>query len=152
MAAGAGGGRDGAASIEGYANCRFYVEIGNDTQAVFTEMGALQFETAVTEVEEGGSNGFVHRLPGRTKVGNLTLKRGLSASNTLYAWYLEILQGEFSTRNVTVAVYDPEGEPLARWTFLGAFPVKWTGPQLTADGRAAAVESVEFAHAGLGPA
>jgi phage tail-like protein len=142
-------GQRGAAA-EGHANCRFYVEIGNDTQAVFTEMSALQFETAVTEVEEGGSNGFVHRLPGRTKVANITLKRGLTASRALYEWYAEIVQGRFSTRNVTVVVYDAGGDELARWVFLAAFPVKWTGPQLTADGRAAAVETLELAHAGLG--
>lgn len=145
-------GSNGAASVDGHANCRFYVEIGNDTQAVFTEMSPLQFETTVTEVEEGGSNGFVHRLPGRTKVGNLTLKRGLTGSNALYAWYLEILQGKFSTRNVTVTVFDAAGDEVTHWEFLGAFPVKWTGPQLSAEGRAAAVETVEFAHAGLGPA
>jgi phage tail-like protein len=149
--AGAGNGQGGATAVEGFANCRFYVEIGSDTQAVFTEMSGLQLETTVTEYEEGGSNGFVHRLPGRSKVGNLTLKRGMSASDKLYAWYLEILQGRFSTKNITVTMYDSTGDALARWALLAAYPVKWTGPQLTADGKNAAVQTVEFAHAGLGP-
>ena len=140
-----------ADALKGYANCRFYVDIGRDPQAVFTEMSGLQFETTVTEYEEGGTNGFVHRLPGRSKVGNLTLKRGLTATNKLYAWYLEILQGKFSTANITVTMYDEGGGVLAQWALHDAYPVKWTGPQLAADGKTAAVETVEFAHAGLVP-
>ena len=134
----------------GHANCRFYVEIGKNKEAVFTEMSGLQFETTVTEYEEGGSNGFVHRLPGRTKIGNITLKRGLTTSNELYKWYLDILQGKFRTQLVTVAMFDAKGgDPLAEWVFLDAYPVKWSGPQFVADGKAVAVETLELTHAGL---
>jgi len=136
---------------QGHANCRFYVKIGNDAQAMFTEMGGLQFETAVTEYEEGGSNGYVHRLPGRTKISNITLKCGVTNSHTFYNWYLDILQGQFRTQNVTVSMFDAAGEPLAEWDFLEAYPVKWVGPQLAADGKNAAIETLELAHSGLGP-
>jgi phage tail-like protein len=138
-----------ATTAHGHANCRFYVKIGDNTQAMFTEMGGLQFETAVTEYEEGGSNGFVHRLPGRTKISNITLKCGVTTSNAFYKWYLDILQGKFRTQNVTVSMYDAKGDVLAEWDFLDAYPVKWVGPQLTADGKNAAIETLELAHAGL---
>src|SRR5215475_589070 len=136
-------------SEQGHANCRFYVQIGSDAQAMFTEMGGLQFETAVTEYEEGGNNGFVHRLPGRTKISNITLKYGVTNSQAFYKWYLDILQGKFRTQNVTVWMYDAAGNELAKWYFLDAYPVKWVGPQLTADGKNAAIETLELAHSGL---
>ena len=137
---------------QGHANCRFYVTIGSDTQAMFTEMGGLQFETAVTEYEEGGSNGYIHRLPGRTKISNITLKCGVTKSHAFYDWYLDILQGKFRTQHVTVFMYDAAGDKLAQWDFLEAYPVKWVGPQLTADGKNAAIETLELAHSGLGTA
>ena len=65
---------------DAYANCRFYVEIGKLKVAAFTEVSGLQVEITVTEHEEGGNNGFIHRLPGRAKVSNLTLKRGVASS------------------------------------------------------------------------
>jgi len=136
-------------TAHGHANCRFYVKIGDNTQALFTEMGGLQFETAVTEYEEGGSNGYVHRLPGRTKISNITLKCGVTNSNVFYKWYLDILQGKFSTQNVTVSMFDSKGEVLAEWDFLEAYPVKWVSPQFTADGKNAAIETLELAHSGL---
>jgi phage tail-like protein len=137
--------------VDGVANCRFYVKIDGMTTAVFTEMSGLQVETVVTEYEEGGNNGFVHRLPGRTKVGNLTLKRGIVASNEFFNWYSEILQGKLKYRHVDVLVYDAEGKELAKWSFANAFPVKWIGPQLAADGKNAAIETLELAHEGLIP-
>ena len=138
-------------AVDGVANCRFYVKIDGMSTAVFTEMSGLQVETVVTEYEEGGNNGFVHRLPGRTKVGNLTLKRGIVATNDFFNWYSEILQGNLKYRHVDVVVFDTEGNELAKWSFANAFPVKWVGPQLAADGRNAAVETLELAHEGLIP-
>jgi phage tail-like protein len=136
---------------DGVANCRFYVKIDGMPSAVFTEMSGLQVETVVTEYEEGGNNGFVHRLPGRTKVGNVTLKRGIVASNEFFNWYAEILNGKLKFRHVDVLVFDAEGKELAKWSFANAYPVKWIGPQLAADGKNAAIETLELAHEGLIP-
>jgi len=136
---------------DGVPNCRFYVKIDGMASAVFTEMSGLQVETVVTEYEEGGNNGFVHRLPGRTKVGNVTLKRGIVASNEFFNWYSEILNGKLKFRHVDVQVFDAEGKELAKWSFANAFPVKWIGPQLAADGKNAAIETLELAHEGLIP-
>ena len=79
---------------EAYPSYRFYVEIAGVPQAVFTEVSGLQIETEITEYEEGGNNDFVHRLPGRTKIGNITLKRGMTSSNELLQWFLKIARGD----------------------------------------------------------
>jgi phage tail-like protein len=134
---------------EAHPNCRFYVEISGIPQAVFTEVSGLQAETMIFEYEEGGNNGFVHRLPGLTKVSNLTLKRGLAASHEFFKWYLEIARGKISRRNVTVVMYDAKGEVLARWDLINAYPIKWIGPQLTSANAALAIETLELAHDGL---
>ena len=128
---------------------RFYVEIAGVPQAVFTEVSGLQIETEITEYEEGGNNDFVHRLPGRTKIGNITLKRGMTSSNELLQWFLKIARGSIDRRNVTVIMYDSAGKELFRWNFIEAYPVKWTGPQFTAASTEAAVETLELTHNGM---
>jgi phage tail-like protein len=135
---------------EGLANCRFYVKIDEKIKAVFTEVGGLQVETTVQDYEEGGNNGFVHKLPGRTKVGNLTLKRGITHGNEFFNWYAEVAAGRIERKNVSLVIFSPkEEEVVAQWDFDGAFPVKWIGPQLAADGSALAIETLELAHAGF---
>jgi phage tail-like protein len=136
-------------SNEIHANCRFYVEINNIPQAVFTEVSGMQIETTLQDYEEGGNNDYVHRLPLRTKIGNVTLKRGITKSNEFLKWYMKTARGEVDRRNVTIVMYDSKGVELCRWNFQKAFPVKWVGPQLTADGKVAAIETLELAHAGF---
>jgi phage tail-like protein len=133
-----------------YSSSRFYVMIDSMAQAVFTELSGLQVETEVMEYAEGGNNDFVHRLPGRTRVGNITLKRGITSSNDLFKWYMAIASGhKIDRRNISLVMYDTAGVELMRWNFLGAYPVKWVGPQFDATGNVSAVETLELAHAGL---
>jgi len=138
-----------------HAANRFYVEVGptkgtSQFQAVFTEVSGLQVEMQVTDYEEGGENNFVHHLPGRLKVGNVTLKRGLVRSNEFLKWCMDAaLVKPMDRRNISVVLFDQGGAPVLRWNFQRAFPVKWVGPSLTADSSTMAIESVELAHEGL---
>lgn len=132
-----------------FPTSRFYIEIDGINKAVFTEAEGLQIEVDVTEYEEGGNNGFVHRLPGRVRVSNLTLKRGLVQSNQLYKWQTEIAQGKVTRRNVSVVMYDPAGTEVIRWNLIKAYPVRWIGPSFRVNEQVAAIETLELAHAGL---
>lgn len=129
---------------------RFYIFIGNQAQALFNELSGLQVETEVFEYSEGGNNGFVHQLPGRTRVGRLTLKRGMVASDDLFRWYMNIAFGKSADRrNISVVLYNEEGQELRRWNFINAYPVRWVGPALEAGAAATAIETLELAHDGL---
>src|SRR5215469_1320957 len=111
-----------------HAACRFYVQIGSNDgskpiQALFTEVSGLQVEMQVTEYEEGGTNTFIHKLPGRLKVANVTLKHGLTRSNDFLQWCMKL-----ERRNVSVIMFDSLGKPVVRWNFSKAYAVKWVGP------------------------
>jgi phage tail-like protein len=134
---------------EAYPGCRFYVMLDGAVQGVFTEVGGLQVEMDVMEYHEGGNNGFVYRLPGFTKVSNITLKRGMTKSNDFFKWCANIATGNFRRRNISIVMYDVAGEELMRWNFMNAYPVKWTGPQFQASGAGAAIETLELAHEGM---
>jgi phage tail-like protein len=136
---------------DGHANCRFYLKCGKLNEAVFTELSGFQIETEVTEYNEGGQNGHVHRLPGRMKVGNITLKHGMLVSNKLFKWCRDVLEGKIERENITLTMFDSKGEVVVEWEFANAYPVKWSAPQFSSDGKNVAVESLELAHDGLIP-
>ncbi|RAQ97519.1 phage tail protein [Thermogemmatispora tikiterensis] len=136
-------------ATEAYPGCRFYVLFEGQAQGVFTEVSGLQVEMDVLEYQEGGNNGFVYRLPGFTKVSNLTLKRGLTTSNEFYRWLADVASGRLKRRHISVVMYDVAGKELMRWNFLNAYPVKWVGPQLRAPDNTAAIETLELAHEGV---
>ena len=57
------------------------VEIGQ-----FMEISGLEVNIAVEDIEEGGENSFVHKLPGRMSWPNITLKRGITQNDALLTW------------------------------------------------------------------
>jgi phage tail-like protein len=65
---------------EVYGNNRFYVEIDSKKEAVFTEVSGLSVEITTEDLNEGGNNEYVHKFIGRSKIGNITLKQGMTKS------------------------------------------------------------------------
>ncbi len=130
---------------------KFNVQIQGIQQAIFSECSGLQVETEVFEYMEGGRNDYVHKLPGRTKVSNVTLKWGVTDGHDLWDWFKSVArgQGQIQRKNVSIVLQDPRGNEVTRWTFLEAYPVKWVGPAFKASETAVAVETLELAHRGL---
>lgn len=127
----------------------FRVEFGigePDADLRFQEVGGLTADIGTEEVKEGGLNLYAHRLPGRVKYNNLTLKRGLLDDSKVAEWVRNALQNfEFEPTEVIVTLLNEEHEPLASWTFAAAYPVKWSISDLKADQSAIVVESMELA-------
>ncbi|RYG35378.1 phage tail protein [bacterium] len=131
---------------------RFWIQIEGVEVAGFSECSSLTVETEVQEYAEGGLNTYTHKLPVRTKYGNITLKRGMDVGQDLYRWFVESLDGNpKKRRNISIMIYGPkpEGEPVKQWDLIEAWPVKWTGPDMKTDAGAVAVETLEFAHNGV---
>lgn len=132
---------------------RFRVEIEGIDVAGFQEATGLEAELEVHEYREGGRNDFVHKLPGAVRYpSNLVLRRGIADSEALWRWCersLDGIEGRVSRRTVDVVLLDAAARERRRWTFYGAYPVKWTGPQLRAETEEVALESLELAHRGL---
>jgi phage tail-like protein len=127
----------------------FHFYVSGAQAAIFTEVTGLEVEIEVTNYEEGGVNDHIHRLPGRAKVADITLRNGVTTSNELWDWFKLVLQGDFKRQNVTIILVDQKKTPVQRWTFREALPVKWTGPQLKADQSASAVQALVLTHRGL---
>jgi phage tail-like protein len=132
-----------AARKDPYKNFNFLVQIDGITQAGFAEVSGLRLEIDVVEYREGGDpSSAVRKLPGLSKVGDVTLKRGVTASNELQAWIESIAKGVVDRKNGVIVLLDDERKPVVRWKFFEAFPRKWEGPFLDAKGSDAAIESL----------
>lgn len=127
------------------------IEIGR-----FSEVRGLEVSVETEDVQEGGQNGFVHKLPGRMTWPNITLTRGITSSDALLAWLNESSGEQFAVKGnklkrktAAITLVGPAGKRLRSWNFEGAFPVKWTGPTFAAASTDAAVEELEIAHHGF---
>ena len=129
----------------------FMVEIDGSVQGIFTECGGLTATISVEKWEEGGLNTHAHQFPGRMSYDNISLKQAVFASTDLYDWFLEVARGELARKPISIILADSEGSEVRRWDFSDAFPVKWSGPALNVTSNDAAIETLEFAHAGLIP-
>jgi phage tail-like protein len=115
----------------------------------FTQVTGFSSQVDVLEYPEGGQNTFVHRLPTRTKQGNVTLKRGvITDDKALVEWYTKtVVQAQPVTMVVTLK--DTMEKPIRTWNFRNAYPIKWTGGDLNAGGNEFLTESLEVAHNGF---
>jgi phage tail-like protein len=135
--------------VDPYGAFRFHLEIDSVIVAGFLEVSGLNVETEVEERSEGGLNDQVHTLVKGSKSPRLILKRGLTHSEALWNWHQEVVAGRIKRRSGRVLLFDTTGAEKWRWTFEGAYPVKWTGPDLKADSGAVAFEAVELVHRGI---
>ena len=128
---------------------RFAVQIEGITEAMFTECTLPTLEVEVYQQPEGGLNDAVHQLPGRVKAGKITLKRGITNSSELLAWYMAVARGQIVPRKVSVVMYDSLGEEVLRWNFVGAFPTRWTGPAFSSGASQIGIETLELCYQGM---
>jgi phage tail-like protein len=136
--------------VDPYINFNFLVEIDSIGQAAFHECSGFDSTIDVIEHREGGDNKTLRKLPGMTKHANIVLKRGITDDRDLWAWHLQVVNGGINRKNGSIVLLDRTGkQEVARWHFYRAWPCKWTGPQLTAEGNDVAIESLELAHEGL---
>jgi phage tail-like protein len=135
--------------VDPYANFNFLVEIDGVTRAAFSDATGFDTTIDVHEYREGGENTTVRKLPGPTKYSNIVLKWGLTDDHELYDWILQSVKGNVQRKNGSIVALDLQGNEKVRWNFRNAWPTKWHGPDFSAKGNDAAIETLELAHEGI---
>jgi phage tail-like protein len=132
-------------------NYRFRLEIDGIQAGGFSEAFIEPTTTEVIEYREGSDPSHVRKLPGLTKFGNVTLKRGVSASLELSNWHLQVVRGQIASarRNVIIVVLDEAGQDVARFQVSDAWPTKYDPGDLNATGNEVFIESLELANEGI---
>ncbi len=132
---------------------RFLVEIDGIAVGGFSEVRGFEQKIEIEEYREGGSH-FVHKLPKAVVQSTLTLKKGMSESNELWKWFAAcrdaiLYRQPLVKKAISVVVLDEQKNPKARFTFEGAYPIKWGGSTLSASGNSVTIEELEIVHEGM---
>lgn len=128
----------------------FSVEWGG-TKIGFTEVSGLNIENKLIEYRDGASPDYSKiKMPGMREFSNITLKRGVFASdNEFYTWLNTIQLNTVERRDVVINLLNEKHEPVVTWKVTNAFPVKLQSTDLKADASEVAIEQLELAHEGL---
>jgi phage tail-like protein len=102
----------------------------------FSDVSGIMTELTVAEYREGTDpENHVRKVQGIHKAGDVTLKRGVIDSATLWGWIQEARTlGPAAKKTVVISMLDEKREPVQKWTLRGVLPLKWTGPTLAGKG------------------
>lgn len=135
-----------------YVQFNFLVDVGNGTDgpdAGFQEVTGLGMEVTVSEYRNGNEKeNSVRKITGLNKSADVTLKRGVIGSLTLYNWLHQIRNGDQNAlRTVTIMLQNENHtDTVVTWTLKRARPIKFTTPTLSAKGTDVAMEELVLAY------
>jgi phage tail-like protein len=146
-----------AASATPFTTFNFLVEITLGTSprklcdAAFSECDGLEATLEARAIREGGRNSGPVMLAGSVAYSTLTLRRGMSANDDLWAWFERVAGGERGLRatvEVVMMAADRTTEQ-TRFVLTGCVPVKLRAPALNARDGLLAVEEMQIAYESL---
>ena len=87
------------------------------------------------------------KVPGNIKTNNITLRRGLTKSKTIWKWFDTVQTGNWGQkrRNGSLSIYDQAGDVQAIFEFYNAWPTNYIASDLDANSTELAIEEIEIA-------
>jgi phage tail-like protein len=136
-----------------YSNFNFVVEFDGVEVAAFSEVSGLDSENTPIEYREGGeATNAPRKFPGIEKYANVTLKRGITGTTTLWQWRKDVRDSSTLAppyKEVTIKLLNENADrskPAMTFKLHRAWPTKITGPSLNAKGNDFAVEQLDLVH------
>jgi phage tail-like protein len=132
-------------------NLRFRLEIDGVPLARFSELVIGEGAEDPAGHPRGTDPLRPKRRAGLVKARSVTLKGGTTNSLQLSTWRAKAAAGPLtgSRQNVVIVEVDEKGTDVARHVVSGAWPVKYHGADLNAEGNDVAIESLELAGEGI---
>ncbi len=135
-----------------YVQFNFLVDLGNGTDgpdAGFQECSGIGMEVTVAEYRNGNEKeNSVRKITGLNKSSDVTLKRGVIGSLSLYNWLNQIRNGDQSAlRNVVIQLQNEDHTAVVQeWKLMRARIIKHTSGPLNAKGTDVAMEELVLAY------
>jgi phage tail-like protein len=131
---------------------RFVVVIDGVPLGNWQKCEGLTITYKTESYEEGGQNGYVHKLPGRVEYENIKLTRPVDPTSGGVATWVASVQLKTTRGTAAITVLDPRGIPVTVYMLYGVYPTKYAGPSFDVSSKNVAMETLELAHNGfLGP-
>jgi len=133
-----------------YAQFNFWVSLGGDgadplaPDAGFQEISALGMEVGIAEYRYGNHKlNNTLKVTGLGKSADVTLKRGVMGSDTVYKWFDAIRNGKNEMRTVRIELRNEENsDTVQTWVLNGARVIKFTTGPLNAKSNEIAMEEL----------
>ena len=125
---------------------------GSDAFGGFSDVSGIGSEITVAEYRNGNDKeNHVRKVPGVHKVGDITLKRGVINSESVWEWIRDVRSnGVNGQKDVSITLLDEARNPVQTWMLRNVIPMKYTGPTLGAKGGGdVAMEELVLAAEGL---
>ena len=141
---------DGTAQGTTWPLPKFYfnIDLGDGKTQGFSEISGLESEVKPIEYRHGDSKVFSPiKMPGLRSVGNVTLKKGIFAKDSIFwDWFNQTQLNIIKRMTVVINLLDEKAAPKMTWTLTNAWPTKVTGTDLKSDSSEVAIESLEIAY------
>jgi phage tail-like protein len=121
----------------------------DSVDAGFQECSNLGMEVTVAEYRSGNAKeNSVMKVTGLNKSTDVTLKRGVMGSDTLYSWLNQIRNGdENALRTVRIHLKNEDHtQTVATWSLLRARIIKYVSGPFNAKGNDVAMEELTLAY------
>jgi phage tail-like protein len=116
----------------------------------FSECSGLEATMEPKTIREGGRNWGAAQRMGPVSFGTVILKRGLTRTDHLWAWFSLVGEGAYAQRlNVSITMFDQDGQGIFSWTLKRAMPTRFRAPELSAGSSEVAIEELHLVHEGL---
>ncbi len=136
--------------LDPFVNFNFLVESGGIIAAGFSEVTGMNGEVQAVEYREGRDpNSNTRKLPGLSKYGNVTFKKGVVIEQDFFKWFKSGVDGDVIRMDISILLLDEQRQEKVRYNLTSAWPVKFMAPDLKAAANEIAVQSLELAHEGL---
>jgi phage tail-like protein len=136
-----------------YVQFNFLVDLGTGNSegadAGFQEVSGIGMEVTVAEYRNGNEKeNSVRKITGMNKSTDVTMKRGVIGSLTLYNWLNQIRNGDQNAlRNVVIQLQNEDHTSVVQtWKLLRARIIKHTSGPLNAKGTDVAMEELVLAY------
>lgn len=113
----------------------------------FSEITGANAEQDLIEYREGSDPvGWVSKIPGLNKFGDITLKRGYTDNKALWDWREQLIDGQVLRYDGAIHLRD-EGRSnvVLTWKFEHALPKKLSAPAFNAKTNEVAIEELVLA-------
>lgn len=112
----------------------------------------IQFREVTSERWGNANKGRsrLTKLPGNAVGGNLTLRRGMNISKSLWLWFSSVQEGNWFKQRRTISVTFHQGDsPQAAFQFTEAWPTKYRIGEMKTDSSDVEIEDIEIAYEGF---
>jgi phage tail-like protein len=121
----------------------FKLLIDGVNEGHFIQCSGMKASLEVIHYREAGGGAVVRKLAGPLRLGEVTLRYGLTRSPELWNWFQGSMSGTPQRKNVSILMMGMDGvTEVLRWNLLEAWPFEWHGAPLDALGQMVAIESL----------